>query len=376
MSRTSDSLRRPTWPISIWIDTGPRHLRYRRPACPRLVGRHTGALGYTAGRDRRTRHKVRVTLDGIVLPPRPAPELKADVIDPTGEASGSSGRPVPHFYPAPALPGRIKAINYDKGGEGVAFHTTRRLPERTNYRPDDFSIAGGGDVGGDFVLGGLCASEWMRYTVDCGRGGWFDLTARVASAPGGGRLRVVALDQVVAVIDVPATGGDDTWKDITIPGVYLNPGEISLLAYVDQPGFRFNSLGFERTAHPPAIYPAVRAARVGMAEIQNGSGSAGRGAVRNLCHLGTSLTWGVVAPHEGAATLRFLYQNSSDKALPYEVAIDGAPGRPLNLLPTGGEWKTTDLNVTLESGANRVEFRSLIKGWESVALEELQLVQP
>ncbi len=113
-----------------------------------------------------------------------------------------------------------------------------------------------------------------------------------------------------------------------------------------------------------------------MAEIQNGSGSAGRGAVRNLCHLGTSLTWGVVAPHEGAATLRFLYQNSSDKALPYEVAIDGAPGRPLNLLPTGGEWKTTDLNVTLESGANRVEFRSLIKGWESVALEELQLVQP
>jgi alpha-glucosidase len=323
-----------------------------------------------------TRHVIRVALDGIALPPRPSPELVAEVIDPKGEAAGSPGRPIPHFYPAPALPNRIKAINYDKGGEGIAFHTTRPLPGKATYRPDDFSIIDGTDAGGGYVLGGLCANEWMRYTIDCGRGGWFDLTARVASAEGGGRLRVVALDQVVAVIDVQATGGDGAWKDVTIPGVYLNPGEVSLLVYVDQPGFRFNTLGFVRAAHPPAIYPATRAARAGMAEIQNGSGSNGQGAVRNLCHLGTSLTWGVVAPHSGEAILRFLYQNTSDKALPYEVAIGDASGHPLDLPPTGGEWKTLGLRVTLDAGANRVEFRSLIKGWESIALESLELVQP
>ena len=58
------------------------------------------------------------------------------------------------------------------------------------------------------------------------------------------------------------------------------------------------------------------------------------------------------------------------------MAIDGAPGRPLDLPPTGGEWKTIDLKVTLEVGANRAEFRSLIKAWESVALERLELMQP
>jgi hypothetical protein len=119
--------------------------------------------------------------------------LTAQVIDPKGEAAGSSGKPVPNFYPPPVLPVRIKAVNYDKGGEGIAFHSTRPLPQKTNYRPDDFSIVDGNDAGGGYVLGGLCAGEWMRYTINCGSGGWFDLTARVASAQGGGRVRVMRL---------------------------------------------------------------------------------------------------------------------------------------------------------------------------------------
>jgi alpha-glucosidase len=322
----------------------------------------------------KTHHELRIAMDGVPLPPRPAPELKAEAIDPKGEAVGSGGRPEPHFYPAPALPNRIKAVNYDNGGEGVAFHSTRPLPEKALYRPDDFSIVDGNDIGGGYVLAGLRPSEWLRYTINSGRGGWFDLTARVASATSKGRFRILALDQVVATIDVPATGGDTTWKDVTIPAVYLNPGEVSLMLYVEQPGFRLNTLAFARTARPPMVYPAARAARTGVAEIENGGRSAGRGAVRNLGRIGTSLTWGVVAPNAGDATLRFLYKNDTGKALAFEMQIGGKAAVPLTFGPTGGAWRTLNALARLDVGANRVQLRGLVDSWDTLSLEHLELV--
>jgi alpha-glucosidase len=323
-----------------------------------------------------THHVIRVALDGTPLAARPAPELTAQVIDPNGEAAGSGGKPVPNFYPPPELPVRIKAVNYDKGGEGIAFHSTRPLPEKNNYRPDDFSIVDGNDAGGGYVLGGLRAGEWLRYTINCGNGGWFDLTARVASTQGGGLIRVMALDQVVAVIDVPATGGDDVWQDVVIPAAYLNPGEVSLMLYVDQPGFRLNTLGFTRTAQPPAIYPATRALRTGVAEIENGGGSAGRGAIGNFGRCGTSLTWGVVAPRAGEATLRFRYQSSNDRALPCSLKVGEAAAQSLALPPTASEWKSFDVKVPLQAGANRVQFSGQVDGWNSITLERLELILP
>lgn len=321
-----------------------------------------------------TRHILRIALSSTPLAARPAPELIAEVIDSKNEVAGSGGKPVPNFYPPPALPVRIKAINYDKGGEGIAFHSTRPPPEKTNYRPDDFSIVDGTDAGGGYVLGGLRAGEWIRYTITCGEGGWFDLTARVASAQGGGRLRVVALDQVVASIDVPPTGGDNVWKDVVIPSTYFNPGEVSLMVYVEQPGFSLNTLGFSRTAQPPTLYPASRAFRTGVAEILNGGGSNGQDAIRNFGRRGTSLTWGVVAPRAGQATLRFLYQNNTGKPLPFELKIGETAAQPVTLAPKDDLWQTVDLTGDLEAGANRVQLSGLGEGWDSITVERLELV--
>ena len=80
---------------------------------------------------------------------------------------------------------------------------------------------------------GLQAGAWARYTDHCVNGGYFDLTVRAASAAGGGKIRLIALDQTLASVDIPATGGADAFRDFTIPGVYLNPGELSMLVFVD-----------------------------------------------------------------------------------------------------------------------------------------------
>jgi alpha-glucosidase len=324
-----------------------------------------------------TEHQIDVTLDRHTLPAREAPVLKADVVDGSGEVTGSMGRPMPHFFPPPILPARLKAVNYDEGGEGVAFHRTRPVPGNRRYRPDDFGIAETNDAGGGYVLAGLRAGEWVRYTIDCGNGGYFDLTARVASGQGGGRICFMALDQVAAVIDVPATGGDDVFKEITLPAVYLNPGELSLLLFVDAPGFALNTFEFRRTAQPPSVYPAALAARTGVVELADlNGGSTDRRVLRNLGRLGSSVTFGVVSAKGGTATLRLRYQGAAGKALPYSLKVGDTQEISLQISPTGGEWKTLDVAVALQPGANRLTLAGLVDGWDSITLDSVEVVTP
>jgi len=98
---------------------------------------------------------------------------------------------------------------------------------------------------------------------------------------------------------VPVTGGENAFRDVTVPAVYLNPGELSLLLYVDAPGFALNSFEFRPSAQPPSIYPAALAARTGVIELAElNGGSAGRGVLRNLGHIGSSATLASYPPGE------------------------------------------------------------------------------
>jgi hypothetical protein len=320
-------------------------------------------------------HAITVSLDGQPLTPPAMPELTLDKIDPSGETSGFVGKPVPHFFPPPALPNRVKAINYDKGGEGVAFHSTRPLPEKKNYRTDDFSIEASDAAGGEFVLGGLRASEWVRYTINCGNGGWYDLTVLAASESGGGRIRVFALDQMLATIDIPATGGDNVWQEIKVGSVYLNPGETGLMLYIDQPGFRLNTLDFSACQNPPAVYPAYLGLRSGIAEIDRSGGRQGGSAIRNLGRIGTGLTMGLLAPASGETVVRLHYWNTAGKPLPFSVQVGEGTEQEI-MIPVTSGWGTFDIRLPLESGANAISLRGKVDGWDSIILDSLEVVAP
>jgi len=319
-------------------------------------------------------HDLEVKLDGTRLPERLAPTLVADVIDPKGEAAGSGGRPIPHFYPPPSLPATLKAANYDNGGEGIAFHSTRRLPEKRLYRGDDFGLAATSDAGGGYALAGLQPGEWARYTIDSGNGGYFDLTVRAASASGGGRFHLVALDQTVASVEVPATGGGDAFADVRIPNVYLNPGETSLLVYVDSAGASLNTLRLEPAAAPLSTYPAALAFRRGVAGLA-GIGEAARplGYVQNLGRNGSSLTFGVDAGAGGPSTLRITYSSSQKLPVALTIAVGAHPAEKLPMPPTAGAWTSLDVPATLAAGANRVVIEGHEEEWNSVLLDKIEV---
>jgi alpha-glucosidase len=321
-----------------------------------------------------TFHEIDVRLDGNALPPRLAPALTADVIDPKGESAGSGGKPIPHFFPAPSLPAIIKASNYDNGGEGVAFHSARALPDRRLYRNDDIGLAPTSDAGGGYALAGLQAGDWARYSIDCGNGGYFDLTVRASSAKGGGRIRFVALDQTIATVDVPATGGDDVFTDLEVPHVYLNPGELSMLVYVEAAGASLNTIALKPAERQPSTYPAALASRGGVAAL-TGLGDVGRplGYIQNLGRAGSSLTFGVSGGKGGTQVVRIRYSSSQKAPVALTLAVGGRPPTSLPMPPTAGEWKTLDVPVTLAAGANRILIEGHEDGWNSVEVDQIEV---
>jgi alpha-glucosidase len=136
----------------------------------------TRTLEIPVGSNRKLKHEVIVRLSPERLAGRPAPMLVADKVGPIGAAT--SGGPTPHFFPGPALPARLGAVDYDNGGEGVAYHVGRLNLSAVPYRPDNAGILRAPNSGG-YVLGDLQKDDWVRYTVDAGNGGYFDLVAHV-----------------------------------------------------------------------------------------------------------------------------------------------------------------------------------------------------
>jgi alpha-glucosidase len=322
-----------------------------------------------------TSHLIRVGLDGAPLEPRVAPTLVADVIDPKGEVAGSGGRPTPHFFPAPSLPATIKASNYDNGGEGVAFHSTRPAPAHAVYRPDDFGLAPTSDAGGGYALAGLQAGEWARYSVDCGNGGYFDITVRAASAASAGRLGLIALDQTLAQVELPATGGGDAFRDFRFPGVYMNPGETSLVAFVEASGLSLNSITIEPALHPRSTYAAALAHRRGVAEVA-GRGEEGHplGFMRNLGRAGSGIMFGVLGGAGGPRIVRIRYSSNQKAPVALTLAVGGGPEIKLSMAPTAAEWKPLDVPVDLAPGANRLVIEGHEDGWNSVQIEEIEIL--
>jgi alpha-glucosidase len=321
-------------------------------------------------------HELDVGTDGTLLPARIAPTIVAQVIDPKGEAAGSGGKPTPHFFPAPTLPFTVKASNYDNGGEGIAFHAIRPLPAATVYRVDDVGLTPTSDAGGGYTLSQLQSGEWARYSIDCGNGGYFDLAVRAASAHGGGKLKFVALDQTIAEVEVPATGGDDTFTDLRSPGVYLNPGEVSLLVYVEASGVSLNTFTLTPSAQHPPTYPAPLAARRGVVGIA-GVGREGMplGYVQNLGRIGSSVLFGVDGGTGGPRVLRLHYSNGRDVPIALSLTIGSGAPTALPMPTTGKDWKDMDLPVTLSPGANRILIEGKEDGWNSVLLSQVEIVR-
>jgi hypothetical protein len=162
--------------------------------------------------------------------PAPTPTPAPAPTPPPAVSTPFTGTPI-------ALPGRIEAENYNKGGEGLAYHDTTAGNSSGAYRTDDVDIRATTDTSGAYNVKSVRAGEWLAYSVNVAAAGSYAIDFRVASSATGGTVHVT-IDgvDVTGAIALPDTGGWSVWKTLTKSGVTLPAGAHVLKLVVDANG--------------------------------------------------------------------------------------------------------------------------------------------
>jgi hypothetical protein len=144
------------------------------------------------------------------------------VIDPAPPAGAPSGG----FGGTPlSIPGQIEAENYDLGGPGIGYADSTPGNEQgvAVYRGDDVDIKE--SAAGGYAVGWTTAGEWLAYTVDVERDGFYTIEARVGSALPDRTFHIETdrLD-VTGPLAVPQLNDWDQYESVTAAGIYLHRG--------------------------------------------------------------------------------------------------------------------------------------------------------
>jgi GH35 family endo-1,4-beta-xylanase/predicted nucleic acid-binding Zn-ribbon protein len=148
---------------------------------------------------------------------------------------------------AHTIPGRIQAEDYDLGGEGLAFHEANADGNEggADYRTDEVDIEETQDTDGAYNIAYIMQGEWLEYTVNVTSDGVYDLDLRMA-ADGDGKILHIEMDgnDVSGAINVPNTGGWQTWQTVTVNGVSLTAGEHIMRIVFDASYMNLNYVEF------------------------------------------------------------------------------------------------------------------------------------
>jgi hypothetical protein len=171
--------------------------------------------------------------------------------------SGGSGSPAPSPTPFLGTPfavgSPIKAVAYDDGGEGVAYHDTDAadIGDNSKYRTGGVDIGWTNTEGGTAYVGWTHAGEWMDYTVNVSSAGTYNILSRVAAAMSGGAFHIeIDGKNVTGSLSVPNTGSWTTYTTLTSSGINLTAGTHILRVVMDAndaAGFTANFNYFEIT---------------------------------------------------------------------------------------------------------------------------------
>ncbi|HKF48547.1 MAG TPA: carbohydrate-binding protein [Terracidiphilus sp.] len=159
--------------------------------------------------------------------------------------SGAGGEGPYGGTPA-AVPGTVQAENYDTGGQGVGYQVSSTNGSANSYRPDGVDLENTTDTGGGLDLGWTASGQWFRYTVNVATAGQYTVGFRVAAPTAvtdGFHLANSSAVNLSGDINVPATGGYQTWTTVTAT-VTLPAGIQTLTLDQDAAGWNINWMSF------------------------------------------------------------------------------------------------------------------------------------
>ena len=242
---------------------------------------------------------------------------------------------VPYFGEPIDAEARIDVVNFDHGGEGIAYHDADAVNRGgQGHLTDGVDVSRTSDPGSGYNIGYTKAGEWLEYTIDVESSGTYDLAVRVASAQATGGTFHLECDgvNVSGPITAPNTGGWQTWQTIKKSGVNLSAGKHVLRLAFDKDGnggaiANFNWIGLTKTGTTPQPPPPTSNLPAPWNEQDIGTvGAAGSASANNGTFTVTgsgSDIWG------NADSFHFVYQQvSGDGSFTVRVASQQS-GDPL-----------------------------------------------
>jgi len=153
------------------------------------------------------------------------------------------------------IPGIIQATEYDLGKISQAYNDVdyqnigsgnTTWNSGWSFRNDGVDIEGCNDFfSNGYDVGWLATGEWLKYTINVTQSGFYDINLNIAAPSAGGKILLSMNGQnLTPVMDVPATGGWQSWQYITAPGVYIPAGVHKLQANFYFGGYNFSYMYF------------------------------------------------------------------------------------------------------------------------------------
>lgn len=154
-------------------------------------------------------------------------------------------------YTELTIPGKIDAVNFDIGDNGVSYNDLeyKRVSsddEQNNgnngwsYRNDGVDIQPNNESVTDYNIGWTETGEWLEYTVEV-TAGTYDITARISSGIDGSRFRMqLNGTQIGSDVAVPNTGGYETWQQVSVGSATFPEGTHTLKLLVLTGGFNIS----------------------------------------------------------------------------------------------------------------------------------------
>jgi hypothetical protein len=122
-----------------------------------------------------------------------------------------------YYSKATELPGTLQCEQYDKGGEGLAYHDN----DENNQGDANFRTSEGVDIvkgNNGRAIGYTAANEWVEYTVNVTKAGKYSCDAVVSSGTTGAKFTVQRIKgtqkTTLFTVDIPKTGDND-WGNYT-----------------------------------------------------------------------------------------------------------------------------------------------------------------
>ncbi|HEX6428350.1 MAG TPA: PQQ-dependent sugar dehydrogenase [Niastella sp.] len=150
------------------------------------------------------------------------------------------------YYGTPMnIPGKVEIEDFDRGGEGIAYHETSTGNAGNQYRPtEDVDIEN--TAGGGNNIGWVANGEWLEYTLNATVTSAYSVDVRVA-APGTGRQFHFEMDgvNISGPVNVPNTGGFQAWQTVTALLGNITSGVHTIRFVMDANDFNVNYLDFK-----------------------------------------------------------------------------------------------------------------------------------